>query len=161
MLDSIVEWIGSTGLNSFIQSTFWLWPTMETLHFIGLILMLGALLIIDLALIGVIKGVTPDATHRLTKFVVIGFAINLITGILFIFGDPGRYFINISFQLKMLFLALAGINAIWYIKKIGPKLEGMSHFVPTGETKLVGALSLILWFLVLIFGRMIPYLGTG
>lgn len=161
MLDSIVNWLGSSAINGAIQGTSWAWPTLEGIHFVGLILMLGALLIIDLALMGVIKGVSPDATHRLTKIVVFGFAANLITGTLFIFGDPGRYFINISFQLKMLFLVLAGINAIWYLKKIAPKLAGVADFVPTGATKISGFLSLIFWFLVLIFGRMIPYLGTG
>ena len=161
MLDSIVNWLGSSAINGMIQSTAWAWPTLESIHFVGLILMLGSLLIIDLALIGVLKGVSPEATHSLTKLVVVGFTANLITGILFIFGDPGRYFINISFQLKMVFLVLAGINAIWYIKKIAPTIEGASTFVATGATKVSGLLSLVFWFLVLIFGRMIPYLGTG
>lgn len=161
MLDSIISWISNTSINGAIQSTSWAWPTMESIHFVGLILLLGALLIIDLALIGVIKGVSPQKSHRLLKVVIFGFTLNLITGLLFIFGDPGRYFINIGFQLKMLFMFLAGLNALWYTLKIQPKVIGVEDFTPTGATKLAGTVSLVLWFLVLIYGRLIPYVGTG
>lgn len=161
MLDSIVSWLSSTAINGAIQGTAWAWPAMESVHFIGLILLLGALLIIDLALIGVIKGVSPQASHRLLKIVIWAFIVNLITGILFICGDPGRYFINISFQLKMLFMLLAGLNALWYTLKVQPKVLAMDNFTPTAATRIAGILSLTFWFLVLALGRLIPYLGTG
>ena len=87
--------------------------------------------------------------------------MNLVTRVLFVFGDPGRYFINIAFQIKVALLVCAALNALWYGRKIAPKLVNVSEFLATGETKIVGALSLILWFAVLIFGRLIPYMGTG
>lgn len=161
MLDSVIAWFSSSPINGAIQSTAWAWPTLESFHFVGLILMLGALLIIDLALIGVVKGMSPKASHRLLVIVIGAFTVNLITGILFIFGDPGRYFINIGFQLKMLFMLLAGLNALWYTFKVQPNVIGSVDFTPTGATKIAGALSLIFWFLVLILGRLIPYVGTG
>ncbi len=161
MLNSIIGWLNSTAINNAIQSTSWAWPTMEAIHFIGLILLLGGLLIIDLALIGVIKGMSPQKSHSLLKIVIFGFALNLITGVLFIFGDSGRYFINISFQLKMLFMLLAGLNALWYTLKIQPKVLEVTDFTPTAATRLAGILSLTFWFLVLALGRLIPYLGTG
>ena len=161
MLDSIVSWISDTSINGWIQGTAWAWPTMETIHFIGLIMLLGALLIIDLALVGVIKGVSPKASHRLLTIVIWAFIVNLVTGLLFIFGDPGRYFINIGFQLKMLFMVLAGLNALWYTLKVQPQVLGLDEFTATGATKLAGIMSLTFWFLVLIFGRLIPYVGTG
>ena len=161
MLDSVVAWLSSSSLNNAIQSSAWTWPILESFHFVGLILMLGALLIIDLALIGVVKGISPKASHRLLVIVICAFIVNLVTGILFIFGDPGRYFINIGFQLKMLFMLLAGLNALWYTFKVQPNIIGSIDFTPTGATRIAGSLSLIFWFLVLILGRLIPYVGTG
>ena len=161
ILNSVVSWLSDTAINGWVQGTAWAWPTMESIHFIGLIMLIGGLLIIDLALIGVIKGLSPKDSHRLLRVVIFGFSINLITGLGFIFGDPGRYFINISFQLKMLFLLLAGLNAIWYTFKIQPKVIDMDVFTPTSATKIAGTLSLVFWFAVLCYGRLIPYLGTG
>ncbi len=161
LLNSLTDWLGSTAINEWVQSSAWIWPSMEAIHFVGLILLIGGLLIIDLALIGVIKGIPPKVSHILLKVVIISFIVNLITGVLFIFGDPWRYFINIGFQLKMLFMLLAGINAIWYTLKVQPSVIDDVNFSPTAATKLAGSLSLIFWFLVLGLGRMIPYLGTG
>ena len=108
-----------------------------------------------------VKGISPKASHRLLVIVICAFIVNLVTGILFIFGDPGRYFINIGFQLKMLFMLLAGLNALWYTFKVQPNIIGSIDFAPTGATRIAGSLSLIFWFLVLILGRLIPYVGTG
>lgn len=161
VVEKIVPALESTRLHGLILDSAWAWPTMEILHFVGLILLLGSLLVIDLALMGVLKGLSSDATHHLLKLVLIGFVLNLCTGVLFIIGDPGRYFINIAFQIKALLLIAAALNALWYGRKLAPKLAGTRDFVATRESKIVGALSLLLWFGVLIFGRMIPYLGTG
>jgi len=161
MLDAIIVWLDSTSLNSTIQNAAWAWPAMETIHFIGLILLLGGLLFIDLVLIGIIKGVSFNAIGSLSKVVILAFIINLITGLLFIIGDPGRYFINIGFQLKMLFVILAGLNALWYTFKTQPKIIDANNFIPNYATIVAGVLSIVFWFAVLIFGRLIPYIGTG
>jgi len=161
MIETLIAWFDSTALHSWVISKTWLWPSLEIIHFVGLSFLMGALLIIDLGLIGVIKNLAPKATHMLLKLVFVGFALNLITGILFIFGDPGRYFINIGFQIKMALMFFAAVNAFWYMRRIAPKIETVEVFQPYTETKIVGALSLILWFGVLMAGRLIPYVGTG
>jgi len=161
MTEKIIAWLDSTALHDWIIGGTYIWPTMETIHFIGLCLFMGSLLIVDLGLMGVIRNLAPKVSHLLLKLVLFGFALNLITGILFVFGDPGRYFINIGFQIKVALMVLAAINAVWYMRRIAPKVEVLDTFTPYTETKVVGALSLILWFGVLMCGRMIPYVGTG
>jgi len=161
MIDSIIAWLDASAINGWVTGYVWVWPAMEVLHFVGLCLLMGALLVIDLGLIGVIKNFAPKATHALLKIVFIGFALNLITGLLFIFGDPGRYFINIGFQIKIALIVLAGVNALWYLRRIAPKVDRLDTFQANTETKVVGALSLLLWFGVLMMGRLIPYVGTG
>lgn len=161
MIESLIEWLEASSVNAFVLEYTWLWPMMEIFHFIGVCLVLGALLVIDLGLMGVIRNISPSTTHKLMLAVFIGFGINMITGVLFVFGDPSRYFVNISFQIKIVLIILAALNALWYIKKIAPKLEGKNEFRAVTETKIVGFLSLVCWFGVLIFGRLIPYIGTG
>jgi len=161
MIESIVTWLDATVLHSWLISKTWVWPAMEVVHFIGLCLFMGALLIIDLGLIGLIKNLAPKATHQLLKVVFVAFAMNLVTGILFIVGDPGRYFINIGFQIKLTLMFFAALNAFWYMRRVAPKIEVLDSFQPYTETKIVGVLSLLLWFGVLMAGRLIPYVGTG
>jgi hypothetical protein len=161
-MQELADWLESTWLNGLVLGYAWTWPTLETLHFVGLCLLIGAILIMDLRLIGLQRIIPLAAVHRLVPVAFIGFGINLITGVLFCFGDPHRYFINISFQLKMLLVLLAGLNALIYYLKVEPAL---ARAAPDADTpplaKAVGAASIALWIGVLAFGRLIPYLGTG
>ena len=162
MTESIVSWIEGGTLNTWVLGSSWIWPTMETLHFIGLSLMLGALLVIDLRLAGYFRKIDILVTHKLLPWVFVGFGINLVTGVLFFFGDPGRYAINIGFQIKMVLVLLAGLNALWFYWKINPV---MKSWEPNGNTpalaKTIAWVSLGTWFGVLLLGRLIPYVGTG
>jgi len=162
MLEALIEWVGGTPVNSFVLSWNWTWVILETLHFIGLTLLLGSLLVIDLRLIGLFRHIPINATHQLLPWVFVGFGINLVSGVLFYFGDPGRYTINIGFQIKFFLIFLAGLNALWFYLTI---YKEMHSWQPHGDTpalaKVIGCASLAVWFGVLIFGRLIPYVGTG
>lgn len=160
---SILNWMEGTWLNQLVVGYAWSWPTLETLHFVGMCLLFGPIIIMDLRLLGFDRRAMPvEAVHKLIPLTLAGFTINLVTGILFCFGDPHRYAINISFQLKMLLVILAGLNALFFWIKVTPVLEAVG---PNGDPpiwiKLVGVASLLMWTGVLAFGRLIPYLGTG
>ncbi|HEX5419033.1 MAG TPA: hypothetical protein VFY39_03470, partial [Gammaproteobacteria bacterium] len=100
--------------------------------------------------------------HRMLPMAFTGFGLNLLTGIIFCFGDPHRYAVNISFQTKMVLLVLAGLNALLYSIKIAPMMARIpAHAAPPIPARAVGFASIFLWTGVLIFGRLIPYLGTG
>ena len=161
-MDAIADWMQSTWINHLVIGYAWTWPTLESLHFLGLCLLMGALLIMDLRLIGFQRIIPLSAVHSLMPVAVIGFVINLVTGLGFLFGDPNTYFINSAFQIKMVLVLLAGLNFVLYYVKVDPLL---ARGAPTAATpmlaKAVGAASLIFWFGVLAYGRLLPYLGTG
>ena len=161
-MDSIIDWMQGTWINQLAVGYAWSWPTLETLHFFGMCLLFGALIIMDLRLIGWDKAAAVIETDKLYPIALVGFGINLITGVIFCFGDPGRYFVNIAFQTKMVLVLLAGLNFLFYKFRV----EDMLAAVGPGEdtpsvAKAVGAASLVLWLGVLSYGRLIPYLGTG
>lgn len=161
-MDPILIWMENTWLNTLVVGYQWSWPALESLHFFGLCLLMGAIIIMDLRLVGFERAIPMNAVHSLMPLAIIGFAINLITGILFCFGDPFRYAINIAFQIKMILVLLAGLNFLLYYLKVEPLLAnaGPSDDTP-GLAKAVGVCSLVFWTGVLIYGRLIPYLGTG
>jgi hypothetical protein len=162
MVQSLADWMQSTWVNNLVIGYAWTWPTLETLHFVGLCLLIGALLIMDLRLMGFERIIPISAVHSLLPVALIGFFINAGTGVLFCFGDPHRYFINISFQLKMLLVVLAGLNFLLYYWKVEPALlRAPADAPPPPLARAVGVASLLFWFGILSFGRLIPYLGTG
>ncbi|MDD9889761.1 MAG: hypothetical protein OXU66_13075 [Gammaproteobacteria bacterium] len=162
MLVSFAESIVDSSLTQWIQGTYWLWPVMEITHFIGLTLLLGGLIVIDLRMAGFMRSIDPATTHKLLPAVIFGFSLNLITGILFFYGDPMRYAINIGFQIKMVLVLIAGINAALYHFKVDPLLRTMDRNLASPiVAKLVAFTSLGAWTGVLLLGRLIPYVGTG
>jgi hypothetical protein len=93
---------------------------------------------------------------------IVSFVINLITGLGFLFGDPYTYAANYAFWVKMGLILLAGINFLVYFTKVEPVVVKLGPTDPTPPiAKLVGTLSLVFWFGVLSYGRLLPYLGTG
>lgn len=162
MLESFASSIVDGPLNLWIQTNYWLWPVLEIIHFIGLSLLLGGLIIIDLRMAGHIKAFNLVATHKLIPVVLAGFGLNLLTGILFFYGDPLRYSINIGFQIKMVLVVLAGLNALLYYWKINTVIPTWDPEAdPPSLARFVAYASLTLWGGVLLCGRLIPYVGTG
>ena len=152
----------SLPIYNYIQSHSWVWPTLESLHFIGLCILFGSLVIVDIRLAGGLKNVPVKGVMRFVRFTLVGFCINLVTGILFILGDPERYFVNSAFQLKMLFIGLAGINAAYLSIKLSrsvlePQTNALPTFNPSLRIKLTAIVSLCLWIGVIVLGRFIPY----
>jgi len=161
-VSTLYDWMTSTWINGLVLDYRWTWPALETLHFLGLCLLIGAVLIMDLRLIGFQRVIPMSAVHGLMPVAIIGFAINLITGVGFLFGDPHLYVINYAFWLKMVLVLLAGLNFLVFLFKVEPSLAtlGPGEATPM-SAKAVGAASLVFWFGVLTFGRLLPYLGPG
>ena len=162
MTEALVNWIEGGAINTWVLGSAWVWPILEILHFIGLSLLLGSIIVVDLRVAGLLRKLDTEAVLRLLPLAALGFAINMATGILFFFGDPGRYAINVGFQAKMILVLLAGLNALWFYVKVEPRVRSRdpaANAPPT--TKFVAFSSLAIWLGVLLLGRLIPYVGTG
>ena len=162
MIEALTEEMMASNLTQWIQATYWLWPILEIFHFFGLTLLMGGLIIVDLRMIGFLSYIGLEEVKKLLPLVIFGFLVNLITGVLFLFGDPSRYSINIGFQIKMILVLLAGCNAAIYHLKVEPLFSNLNltDRLPL-VIKITGFTSLSLWTGVLLLGRLIPYVGTG
>ena len=107
--------------------------------------------------------------HRLGRLSGTGWAVGYIGGLVslllmlgFLVGDPRLYTSNWAFWTKMGLILLAGLNFLFYYKKVEPQLLKLGPQDETpGLAKVVGAASLLFWFGVLSLGRLLPYLGPG
>jgi hypothetical protein len=160
--EPILLWFKDSVFAHFITGYRWAWPVCETLHFVGMVLLIGVVGVVDLRMIGLLKKVSFEPLHRLLPWGIAGFIINAITGFLFFTGDAEQYFHNPAFQLKMLFIALAGINVIVFylfpfrsMKAIGPGDDAPMM------AKVIAGTSIFLWLGVVFWGRMLPFIGSA
>ena len=162
-LDPFVEFIRSTRMSQlFRDEVAWLWPLCESLHFLGLILLIGAAGFFDLRLMGFMRGVSLRSAKKFVPWAMVGFAVNLMTGLIFFISQPQQYATNLSMWLKVLFLLIAGINAMLFETSFSDRLMALDAGADTPvSAKVIGAVSLLSWFAVLYFGRMLPYLDPN
>jgi hypothetical protein len=154
-------WMKGSHFNAIINGSGWIFPTAETLHFFGLILLFGSLLIMDMRILGFAPRLPLKPLMAFTPFTIIGFGINVLTGTVFLFADPLRYLPNLSFQLKLLCMAGAVANVLYFKFVIHPAIERDGDMASARlDARLVAGMSLLLWAMVIIFGRLIPYLGS-
>ena len=155
---SFTLWLDNSALSLWVTGNGYLWPTLESIHFLGLSLLIGTVGLFDLRLMGFARNIEPKTLHRLVPIGVLGYGINLITGTLFFVGDTGQYVYNDAFHFKMLFMFLTGINVVVFYLTTYRHVEAVEAggHTPT-VAKVIGGISLVLWLGVITCGRLLTF----
>lgn len=163
LMESFVKWLTSTHLSkAFAAQAPWAWPLGETLHFFGLSLLIGSVGVFDLRLLGLMKRVPLSAVRDFLPWAIVGFAINLATGVYFFIVQPRYYIANPAWWPKVFFLLVAGLNVALFERMLSPRIRTLRADEDTPTSfKIAGAVSLISWFGVLYFGRMLAFAGIN
>ena len=124
--------------------------------------MLSAIGLFDLRLLGMAKRIPIAALHKLIPFGLLGFAINVTSGSLFLLTEPDQYIYNPSFQFKVLFIAIAGVNALMFYKTSWGRATA-DNAVPDAPraAKVAATISLSLWIGVIVCGRLLTFFRPG
>jgi hypothetical protein len=149
------------------------WPAMESVHFVGLSLLVGSVALWDLRLLGVGRRIPLAAMHRLIPFALLGFAINVGSGLTFLMTEPNQYVYNPAFHFKVLFLIVAGLNAVAFYPVpdrrrmrtgAGGDASRGGKIIATGAGgdasrggKIIAAISLSCWIAVIVCGRLLTF----
>jgi hypothetical protein len=160
-LTNLWAWLEGLPLAAHIGETWW-FPLLESLHVVGVTLVFGSLLMVDLRLLGL--AARTYAASRISKELVpwtwAAFVLSLITGIGLFMTRAGHYAENIAFQLKMLALLFAGINMAVFHFGVLRRVANWDNSVATPVgAKLAGGLSLIFWASVMLAGRWVGHLS--
>jgi hypothetical protein len=144
---------GNTGIG-------WLWPAAETVHFVGLCMLFIVVLIVDLRLLGMAKGLSFKSLYQLLPLGMLGFLLNFTTGMLFFLAAPGQYVNNVEFHRKVLLIVLAGINVLYFMLVDETWAIGPDDAAPV-RTKIAAVAAIFLWIGILYYGHMLPFLGNA
>ena len=162
MADAIVVFLKSTEISKAMSTSQVLWPLCETLHFVGLALLVGGAGLMDLRLMGFLKSVPVAAVMQMRQWAILGVLINVVTGSLFFIGAPAQYIHNPAWYGKLLFLFSAMVNVAVFETTQGKRVLTLAAGENTPTSfKVAGAVSIGSWFLVLYFGRMLPFIGNA
>jgi hypothetical protein len=135
-----------------IASHPWAYPALEVVHTVGVALLLGNLVALELRVWGVARAVPLAALGRLSLTLALaGFALLVCSGVLLFAAAPDEMLGNRAFLIKMGLIQLAGLNAAWFHAR-----GGLAR--PDATARVQTALSLGLWLAVIALGRWIAYI---
>ena len=159
---ALVAWFKFAWPGPITRGSTYLFACGEALHFIGLCMLFGSLIFVDLRIMGFYKSIPVKATLAFLPYAIIGFLINLATGWIFFTSAPSMYIDNPAFLWKMSFIVLAGLNAlvftIWELPKVARLGPGEDAPI---LAKTLAAGSLTIWLIVLLLGRWLPIFTVG
>ncbi len=158
------DWLAATPFSLLIQNVSWIIPTVQSIHIMAITVVIGAAVMTNLKMIGVIGHGQPTATYveRFLPWIWPTLVVLLLSGSILIIAEPGRSLQNPSFIKKMIMLVLAmaataatqipvGKDAGFWEANGGRKLAG----------KALGVLALCLWTGIVFAGRWIAYTNAA
>ncbi len=142
----------------FIANTPWTFAAVETMHMLGLTLLMGVVLLIDLKVLGFMPTVPFATLDRILPWGILGYGLNALTGMLFFVAASYQYVDNPSFNWKLVFLMFAGLNTLLFTFDPGWMREGRPA---SAYSKTLAVTALCFWICVMFFGTMLPFIGQA
>ena len=158
---AMAEKLEQTGIGTAIAEGRYAFPVIEGIHLIGLSMAVGLILLIDLRLLGAfLPDVSVKALHRqLQPYVFAGFAIVILAGVLLFVCEASVVIVSPPWPFKMFFLVLGGANALYFEFITSRRPEALPDHGPLpGNVRYAGFAAFALWVLVIVCGRLIPYI---
>jgi hypothetical protein len=153
-------WLESTQMAAAIRESTWLFPTIETLHVLSILVVVGSITMFDLRLLNLAsrdRSVT-EVYEEIMPWARTSFISAVIFGGLMFSSSATKYYHNFPFRMKMLMLLIAGLNVaifeFWTFRSV--EKWNREARIPLAA-KLAGGLSLVLWIFIVGFGRWIGF----
>jgi hypothetical protein len=149
------EWCEASALGETVRTSLWLFPVIEAVHLLGLCLLGGALLVVDLRMLGwLMRGQPIAALARDARpWLVVSVVVMLLTGLLLFMSEAIKCYYNDAFWLKMTMLPIA----LLFTFVVRERVAGSETLDGSPLSRVIGAMSLALWFTVAAAGRWIGF----
>ena len=161
-LSSLLSALEATGFATSIREGSSLFPWIESVHVLAIVLVVGVVFVMDLRLIGITAG--GQGLQGLLKeavpFVWAAFGIAAITGFLLFSSSATTYAVNPAFRLKLVAMGAAGLNmALFHRVSLQGAEDWNALTRPPVQARLAGIISIVCWVVVVASGRWIGFLA--
>jgi hypothetical protein len=140
------------------SESIWTYPTVLTLHTIGMAILVGASFVVHLRVLSVADGIPLQRLRQLYRFIWIGFIINLATGLVLFVTQAADRIVDPVFYVKLGSIAVA----LWFGALVKRRAldPGGAPPVATRRIRSLSAVSLGLWIVAIVAGRLMAYLTS-
>jgi hypothetical protein len=161
MIKQWLQALEATPWGTAVRESTWLFPTIETIHVLALVLVVGSIMVVDLRLLNIASRgrSVKELTDEMLPWTWIAFVCALITGSLLFSSSAIRYTNIWQFDAKMCMLLLAGINMAIFHLGVFQSVDQwhQAPATPPRAAKLAGGISLAIWIAVVGLGRWIGF----
>jgi uncharacterized membrane protein SirB2 len=160
MVQQAFAWIEATSLGVMVRESLWAFPILVGVHIMAIMLSVGLLVWFDLRLLGISMTGHQASTmyRRLTPWMFSGFALMVVSGLLLLTGFATPAYGNLYFRIKMSAMVLAAVNAFVYHRFTERRIAQWDDSAsPPAGARLAGLVSICVWTVVIIAGRMMAY----
>jgi hypothetical protein len=146
-----------------IRESIWVYPILDVLHCVGILLVAGTIVVVDLRLLGFGMRRFPvsSVVGQVLPWTLAGFGFMALTGSLLAWSEPLRLYHSLFFPWKLLFLAMAGANSLLFhygiYREVG---KWDSARLTPARARLAGVVSIVCWICVIAAGRAVGYETT-
>jgi uncharacterized protein DUF6644 len=157
-LQELCQWLYDMPVNTALRESDEVFPLIETAHVLAIVLITGAIVTVDLRILGVILRQVPLAriTRTLLPYTWYGFGLMAVTGLPLFAAEAAKLYGNPAFRVKLLLLGLAGVNALLFHRTAGRGIEQWDpQRTPSPQARAFAGVSVMLWAGVIVSGRLI------
>lgn len=159
-LQQICQAINDTRLSTSLRESVWMFPIVETVHVIGITLLVGTIAVLDLRLLGLVfkRERVSLIARQVWPLTWAGFVVVMISGIFLFIAEAAQSYTNPAFRWKMLLLLLVGVNPLIFHTTVYRRIEFWDETLAVPfRARVAGAISLVLWSAIIVAGRAIAY----
>jgi hypothetical protein len=159
MVPHWAEWLESTSVGLTARESIWGFQILVATHIMSIAFSAGLVFWFDLRLLGVTLRRWPIAAfyRRLAPWMLTGFAVMFVSGAWLFTGFATKAYPNTYFRLKMLAILLGAINALIFHVLTERTLAGWNEGTTPMSARLAGAISISVWAIAILAGRMMAY----
>jgi len=154
------EWLENTQLGILVRESLYGFPILAAIHILGLTVSVGTLIWFDLRLAGVSMPRCPVSSlyRRLMPWTLAGFIIMFVSGAMLFTGFATKAYGNVYFRVKLAAIVLAGANALLYHLVTERRIADWNDAArPPMAARAAGVISIVVWTIVIMAGRMMSY----
>nr|WP_255594346.1 DUF6644 family protein [Pontibacter sp. HSC-14F20] len=141
-----------------IRASTWLYPFLEIVHILGIVLLVGAAFLFDLRLLGFSKNLpVPDLARHLLPWSRRGLYLIVPSGLLLFCTNAVALASDTVFHLKLILLVVGGLNAGFFHRFIASSLPDWRYSNTPAAAKTVAVCSIVVWVMVITCGRLLAY----
>jgi hypothetical protein len=155
----VIAWLEASRLATSIRNSLYLFPLIESVHVIGLTMVFGTILVIDLRLLGLASTQRSFAAiaSDVFRWTWLAFVVTVTTGGLMFITNASTYYNSGYFRAKMALLALSGLNVLVFERTARRSVRLWDRTAAPPSGKAVAALSLVIWIGVIVLGRWVGF----